>query len=601
MKIRQKLLAITGVSAIGLIGFTLFANSTLSLTKVTGPLYATIVQGKDLIADILPPPEYIIEAYLLSFELEETIETTDTTVRNNLIAKGDQLLKDYEDRQAFWLSSYEEGEIKNLLTVVSATPARQFFSIRDKEFIPAIKAGEKEKAHTILLEKMKPLYEEHRAAIDRIVSLQNEKNAGDEASVRKIIHDRVALETGLAGLIIALTLAVSFLMSVSIVRGLKSLNDNLREIADGEGDLAKELEIDTKDEIGATATSFNLFLRKLRSMIVNFNTIGEKNNEIAEDLSSSAEQLSATVTEISATLTSFMHMQQRLDDEINGSVAALGRIADSTGETSTLIKDQSLLIRETSGTIASFIASVDGVATIAGEKQALTESLGKQANQGSREMSAMATAIAEIYKAADSILGMLSIINEVAEKTNLLAMNAAIEAAHAGESGRGFAVVADEVRRLSVGTSENANVMGKSLKDAITKIHHAADMTEHTNITIKELIGGIHQIDSAMNEIGKTLATISDGSGEISKSLDRLLVFSDKTNESMGVVTGETKTIKSSISTIRDLSATNTSGMQEIASGMNEVSDSITVLTETGRINADNVSVMKEEIGKFRT
>jgi methyl-accepting chemotaxis protein len=598
MKIRQKLLTITAIPTVGIIAFALFANNTLSLTKVTGPLYATIIQGKDLIADILPPPEYIIESFLLSFELEVA---SDGEEANRLIAKGNALREEYEIRQTYWMSNYEEGEIKELLTAESSKHARAFFEVRDKEFIPAIRKGDKETAHSILINKMKPLYVLHRIAIDRIVELQNKKNASDEKNVAKILLERVTLESLLAGLIIALTVAISLALSVSIVRGLRSLNVNLREIAEGEGDLAKELAISSNDEIGMTAASFNLFLGKLRSMILNFNSIGAKNDDIASELSSSAVQLSATVTEITATMESFMQMQRKLDGEIRGSASALDRIAGSVRETSTLLRDQGGLIAKTSGSVQTFIASVDEVAVIAGEKQELAAKLGRQANQGSREMDETSTAIAEIYSAADSILGMLEIINEVAEKTNLLAMNAAIEAAHAGDSGKGFAVVADEVRRLSIETSDNAANMSTSLKEAITKIHRAAETTESTNVTIKGLIDGIIQIDSAMRGIGQTLATISEGSGEISGSLDRLRDFSDHTGESMKTVSLETGNIKASISNIENLSEANTAGMQEMSTGMREVSSSVGVLSDTGRINAENVKVMKEEIGKFRT
>lgn len=123
MKIRQKLLTITGIPTVGIIAFALFANDTLSLTKVTGPLYATIIQGKDLIADILPPPEYVIESFLISFELEVADDRSEV---DRLVAKGDALREEYETRQRYWTDQYEDGEIKDLLTVEASKHARAF-------------------------------------------------------------------------------------------------------------------------------------------------------------------------------------------------------------------------------------------------------------------------------------------------------------------------------------------------------------------------------------------------------------------------------------------------------------------------------------------
>jgi len=597
MKIRQKLLLITGISGITLIAFSFFANVTLNLTKVTGPLYTTIVQGKDLIADILPPPEYIIEAYLVSYELDQTNDPSET---EKLVSKGNQLKADYETRQTFWTEDYEKGEIKKLLTEESSSYAREFFDIRDNEFIPAIKAGNREKAHSLLIEKMGPLYEKHRAVIDKIVELQTAKNTADEKNVITIIKSRVTLEIILALIALAVSVGASLVVSVQIVRGLGSLNQNLREIAEGDADLTREIDVQSRDEIGAVAQSFNLFLGKLRSLIGNFNAIGAQNSETAADIAQSTGQLSTAAIEISATMNSFVEMQNKLNREIQGSVTSLDRITGFAGDTSELIKTQAVLIRETSSSVNSFIHAVDGVSSIAREKGKQAVVLGNQARTGADEMSETTLAIREISSAADSILGMLKVIDEVADKTNLLALNAAIEAAHAGDSGKGFAVVADEVRRLAVATSQNAATIGTSLRDTISKIQSAATRTEKTNSSIHGLIDGIHQIDAGMNEIRQTLASISERSGGIVKSLGGLLEISGRTGGSMESVNSETREIRTSIVSIESLSSQSTDGARDILSGMDDVSSTITTLTETGRVNEESVHVLQGEIGKFR-
>jgi len=598
MKIRLKLLIVTGISGITLIAFSFFANLTLNLTKVTGPLYATIIQGKDLIADILPPPEYIIEAYLVTYELDQSNSSDEV---ETLIAKGDQLKADYEMRQKYWAEDYADGEIKTLLTEESSAYARNFFDIRDTEFIPAIRSGEREKAHRILIDKMGPVYERHRAVIDKIVELQTKKNTADEKNVMEIIKWRVLLEIILTVIAFGVSVGASLVIAVQISRGLSSLNQNLREIAEGDADLTREIDVQTRDEIGTVAQSFNLFLGKLRSMIENFNGIGAQNSETAADIAQSTEQLSTSANEITTTMNSFVEMQNELNQEIQGSATSLDRITASASDTSDLITNQAALIKETSVSVKSFIYAVDGVSAIAREKGEAAVLLGNQARSGADEMSETTLAIREISSAAGAILDMLKVIDEVAEKTNLLALNAAIEAAHAGDSGRGFAVVADEVRRLAVATSQNASTIGISLKETIARIQSAAVRTEKTNTSIHGLMGGIHQIDAGMNDIRQTLASIFEQSDGIEKSLGALLEISQRTRGSMESVNAETREIRTSIVSIKNLSAQSIEGAREILSGMDNVNSTITTLTETGRVNEQSVQVLQGEIGKFRT
>lgn len=580
-----------------MIAFAMFANATLRLTMVTGPLYGTIVQGKDLIADILPPPEYIIESYLIAYEIDQASVKDDIT---NLEKKGIALRQEYETRQAYWTKSYADGKIKDLLTVDSSRFARDFFDIRDKEFLPAIHSGNRELAHAILIGKMKPLYERHRSVIDEIVAEQTVKNGDDERLVADVIRRRVALEAAFAAFALAVSVGASLFISVRVVSGLSALKTSLREIAEGDADLSRTITIRSRDEIGEVANTFNLFLGKLRTMVSNFSAIGSVSSDTSESLAANAERLSVSSAHISSTMESLVGLQTGLDGEIAESAVALDVISGLADEASTLGGEQVKLVSATTERVNDFVEEVNGVAADVGERGDQAAVLATDAKLGAERMAETTDAIRGISSSADSILALIAVIDEVAARTNLLALNAAIEAAHAGHGGKGFAVVAEEIRRLAQATARNASEIKVSLMGAIEKIRQAEEQTAGTNETIAGLIAGIRDIDESMRAIRIRLGGIAEKKSDIADELERLLSSSGKTSDSMDNVREKTETVKKTIQSLATLSSRITGGAREIGDTISDVTVTITELTAAGRTNEDNVRSLRAEIGKFR-
>ncbi|MBI4734252.1 MAG: methyl-accepting chemotaxis protein, partial [Rubrobacteridae bacterium] len=178
LRIKQKLLAVVFVILLGFVVFGTYAFTTLNYLKVNGPVYGEIVLGKDLIADILPPPDYIIESYLVAFEL--THETDKAVMDEKIEYLQNKLEKEYNDRHDFWVENLTEGKLKTTMVSDSYKPAQEFYGIVNNEFIPAIKAGDLNKADALLNGTLKDKYEEHRKYIDQVVSMTTDQNAKTE-------------------------------------------------------------------------------------------------------------------------------------------------------------------------------------------------------------------------------------------------------------------------------------------------------------------------------------------------------------------------------------------------------------------------------------
>ncbi|MCA9237094.1 MAG: PAS domain S-box protein [Planctomycetales bacterium] len=183
-----KILCLTALFAVGMLLLSGLAYNTLNRVQVNGPLYDEIVQGKDLLADILPPPEYIIEPYLTAFELaNEVNEEQADALKEKVVA----LRKEFDARHDFWVEHLPEGKMRELIVDEAYQPALEFFAVLDRELVPAVSANDMDKARSIVAGPLAEAYAAHRAVIDELVEVANQRNADVEAFTAATISTRV--------------------------------------------------------------------------------------------------------------------------------------------------------------------------------------------------------------------------------------------------------------------------------------------------------------------------------------------------------------------------------------------------------------------------
>jgi HAMP domain-containing protein len=363
LTIRAKLLALLGVFGVGLVAFGIYAYSSLSVVKVNGPYYAEIVQGKDLIADILPPPEYILETHLVAHLM---VRDESGKELDGLLQRYAQLKKDYADRHDFWVKDLPAGEMKTTLLDASARPAQAYYQVMDSTFIPAVKAGDRKKA-SATLEELSKLYREHREAIDRVVTLANDKNAAREKEVASVVSGRTVVLVALGLLILGMGTVWCVLLVRSIMSSLKQTAAALHKVA--EGDLTVKLEENRGDELGQLAGSVNTFLAGLRSMLHETRAAAQSVAASAEQVSASAEHLSSgaqqqassleetasTVEEITATVAQSADNARHASQLANNS----REVADTGGKVVENAVQAMTKINQSSKKIADIITTID--------------------------------------------------------------------------------------------------------------------------------------------------------------------------------------------------------------------------------------------------
>lgn len=192
VSIKNEINKVMGVSVFGSLILILFFVFTLASVQVNGPLYKRIIQGTDLIADLLPPSEYIIETYLAVFQM---LEEEDSAKLEAYAVKCRSLKDEYESRHDFWTKDIpnDEQELKQVVTEASYRPAIEFFTVMEKEYIPAILNGDKNKARELANGILKQKFKAHHQAIDEAIKLAVQRSVNDERMVRKIIKQKMTV------------------------------------------------------------------------------------------------------------------------------------------------------------------------------------------------------------------------------------------------------------------------------------------------------------------------------------------------------------------------------------------------------------------------
>jgi len=260
--IRCRLLALVAIALVAVAGLGWLGHSTLEHVKVNGPIYREIVVAKDLIADVLPPPEYIIETHLVAHEmLRESVPTSIATLGERVR----KLRSDFEARQAYWRETLPSGELAELLSGAACRSARGYFDALERRFLASLATGDRATAEATMERDLVPLYREHRAAIDRIVELATAQSGSTEAAAQATIRTRTAVMIAFALVMVVSLGLMGVVLAVSIVRPIDGAVHAIEEVA--AGSLTSTVGRAALAEVGRIGSALDATLQHMRGAL----------------------------------------------------------------------------------------------------------------------------------------------------------------------------------------------------------------------------------------------------------------------------------------------------------------------------------------------
>ena len=384
-----------------------------------------------------------------------------------------------------------------------------------------------------------------------------------------------------------------------IVRPIQAINAAIGSLKDG--DLTQGVRLTQRDELGQLAISLTEFVEDFRGVIDHLKSSVGRTRTMSQNLSESSTTASAALVQIRTNVQGLTDKAETLDDEVSSTNKVALDVRTFISRVANLIADQAGAILRSSESVATMSTSVQKMASVAEEKFNVARGLEQRALSGRTQMNELTELVHLVADSAESTIQATSMIDAIAAQTNLLAINAAIEAAHAAEFGKGFAVVADEVRNLAESSGESVRHIESILTKVADEVERSKDTTTRTSEIFEEMVAEISEVAMSMAQLQESARDLATGSDSIVAALRSVLEMTEELKNSSGGLESEIENIAGSMETLALVSADSKSGMVEMSAGVNEIFTMIESVSEAGVQTAERVRDLEALVGRFRT
>ncbi|MEJ5190104.1 MAG: methyl-accepting chemotaxis protein, partial [Breznakiellaceae bacterium] len=302
-------------------------------------------------------------------------------------------------------------------------------------------------------------------SLDSSIKVIDEQSLVIDDRIAQIRRQSLVVTLGVIAVFVVLTTVAALLFSGTIARSVVSIVGGIRSLS--EGDLTVELGVRSRDEVGELAARMNEFVRSLDEAMLGIKDAANRNRVVKDGLLASSEEAAGAVQELGVASREVAGQAEELERRVGDVQEAVDRIAGGVAELDRRLSDQIAMVEESTASITQMLATIGNMARLAAQDKELSESLVRTADAGREVFQSSIEKIEAITEQVGKIEEMIQIIDTIAGQTNLLAMNAAIEAAHAGEAGKGFAVVAEEIRKLAEASTEGSREIAASVKGIV--------------------------------------------------------------------------------------------------------------------------------------
>jgi methyl-accepting chemotaxis protein len=424
--------------------------------------------------------------------------------------------------------------------------------------------------------------------------------AAKESYILKEVNAMTRFTIIMAIIAIIISAVIIYFTLQSTTNPIVKVADTLKDISEGEGDLTRNIPVASKDEVGDLALYFNKTLEKIKNLVFLIKKQAGILKDIGNDLASNMTETAAAVNQITANIQSIKGRVINQSASVTETNATMEQVITNINKLNGHVESQSRNVSQVSSAIEEMVANIGSVTNTLVNNASNVKTLQEASEVGRNGLQEVATDIQEISRESEGLLEINSVMENIASQTNLLSMNAAIEAAHAGEAGKGFAVVADEIRKLAESSSEQSKTIGTVLKKIAESIKKITDSTDNVLKRFEAIDSGVKTVSDQEENIRNAMEEQGEGSKQVLHGVGSLNELTQNVRSSSEEMLNGSQEVMRESQNLEKATQEITGGMNEMASGADQINIAIHNVNDMTTKNREAIDSLIKEVSRFK-